>query len=221
MRKLVIGFGLTLTIAACGKTAGPVPNTFLREAGSQVDTGEFGNSTANNALVQTGEREYTIGLANRFAREVPNTVNFEFNKATLDAEARQILDRQADWIRQFPEVRFRVYGHTDLVGPAAYNKRLGLRRANAVVAYLTARGISRSRLEAVASFGETQPLVVTENRERRNRRATTEVSGFVKSNPAVLDGKYAEIVYREYVASAAPVSALTGLDGAGQGNQRQ
>lgn len=52
------------------------------------------------------------------------------------------------------------------------------------------------------SFGEAQPLVVTQGRERRNRRTVTEVTGFVASHPIVMDGKYAEVVYREYVESA-------------------
>lgn len=172
------------------------------EAGSIIDSGDFGNATMNNMLVQTGERDFTIDLARRFEAEVNSTVNFAFNSSVLDAEARATLTRQADWIRQFPEVRFRVFGHTDLVGSNAYNRSLGLRRAQAVVAFLSSQGISRSRLEAVTSFGETQPIIQTENRERRNRRTVTEVSGFVESDPLVLNGKYAAIIFREYVASA-------------------
>ena len=94
-----------------------------------------------------------------------------------------------------------------------WTKSLGLRRANAVVNYLVSQGISRSRLEAVVSFGETQPLIVTEGRERRNRRTVTEVSGFVAGHPQVLEGKYAEIIYREYVNSAAPASNLNSQSG--------
>lgn len=198
MFSKIAALGLTLTLAACGY-----------EAGHEVDMGSFGNATMNNTLVQTGERDYAISLAKRFAEEVPTTINFDFDKAVIDAEAAAILDRQADWIRQFPEVRFRVYGHTDAVGSTAYNKALGLRRARAVVSYLASRGIDRSRLEAVVSYGETQPLIPTPGRERRNRRTVTEVTGFVKSHPAVLDGKYAQIVYREYINSAAPKSGLS------------
>jgi hypothetical protein len=105
-------------------------------------------------------------------------------------------------------VRFRVYGHTDAVGSDSFNKSLGMRRAQAVVAFLTSQGVSRSRLEAVASFGETQPLIVTQGRERRNRRTVTEVSGFVQSHPIIMDGKYAEVVYREYINSAMPTSTI-------------
>ena len=209
MNKLIAGLGVTLMLGACGQTWGPVPNSFLREAGAQTDTGLFGNATMNNTAVMSGEKQYVVSLANRFAEEVPSTITFAFDSARLDANARAVLDRQADWIRQFPEVRFRVYGHTDAVGSAAYNRRLGQRRANAVVAYLSRRGISRSRLEAVVSYGESQPLIVTQGRERRNRRTVTEVSGFLKRHPTVLDGKYAQVVYREYVQSAKPVTDVT------------
>lgn len=203
----------SLALGACTASNDPVYTQFYREAGALVDTGQFGNATANNTLILTGERQYTFDLAQRFATEVGTTVNFAFNSSQLDAGARDVLREQAVWIRQFPEIRFRVYGHTDAVGSAAYNKRLGLARANAVVGFLTSQGISRSRLEAVASFGETQPLIVTQGRERRNRRTVTEVSGFVKSHPTVLDGKYAQIIYRDYVQSAEAPSALTGTTG--------
>ena len=112
-------------------------------------------------------------------------------------------------------MRFKVFGHTDLVGSTSYNRTLGLRRAEAAVLYLTSQGVSRSRLEAVVSFGETQPLIVTEGQERQNRRTVTEVSGFVKSNPMVLNGKYAEIVFREYVGGAQASTTVTAANAGG------
>ncbi|MCY4334846.1 MAG: OmpA family protein [Litoreibacter sp.] len=175
---------------------------FYREAGAQVDEGAFGNPTMTNTLIANGELAAVEGLKRRFEDEVPASVNFDFNSATLDAASQSVLMKQAAWIKQFPEVRFRVYGHTDLVGSDGYNKSLGLRRAQTVVSFLTQQGISRSRLEAVVSFGETQPLVVTEGRERRNRRTVTEVTGFVSGHPSLLDGKYARVIYREHVESA-------------------
>ncbi|AXI41597.1 hypothetical protein C1J02_06280 [Sulfitobacter sp. SK011] len=205
--------GLTAAVATvmgCVPSPDPVYTQFYREAGAIADTGSFGNATLNNRLVMTGERQHTFNLANRFAEDVNSTVTFAFNSAQLDGNAQAVLRQQAGWIRQFPEIRFRVFGHTDAVGSNRYNKVLGLKRANAVVGYLSTLGISRSRLEAVVSFGETQPLVVTQGRERRNRRTVTEVSGFVKGHPTVLDGKYAQIIYRDYIASAVPPTQLTG-----------
>ena len=203
----------SVALAACGPSNDPVYTQFYREAGAIAATGAFGNATANNTLLLPGDRQYSFDLAQRFASEVLTTVNFAFNSSQLDAGAQDALRQQATWIRQFPEVRFRVYGHTDAVGSNAYNKRLGLARARAVVSFLTTQGIDRSRLEAVASFGETQPLIVTDARERRNRRTVTEVTGFVRSHPNVLDGKYAQIVYRDYVESALAPSQLSGIQG--------
>ena len=210
MKTKLTGTALALAlVAGCAPSSDPVYTQFHREAGSLVDTGTFGNATLNNRLVHTGERQYTFDLANRFASEIQSTVTFEFNSAQLDANARNVLRQQAGWIRQFPEIRFKVYGHTDAVGSNRYNKRLGLQRANAVVHYLSTLGINRNRLVAAVSFGETQPLIVSQGRERKNRRTVTEVSGFVKRHPTVIDGKYAQIIYRDYVASAVSTSTLT------------
>jgi outer membrane protein OmpA-like peptidoglycan-associated protein len=211
---LLLSAGLT-ALGACSKETN-IARTFYSEAGSEIETRDFGNATMNNTLIQQGEKSYVIDLTRRFAAEVPNTVNFAFDSAVLDGEAQSALMQQADWIRQFPEVRFRVYGHTDLVGSKSYNQALGLRRAKAVVAFLARQGISTSRLEAVASFGKTQPLVYVQAPERRNRRTVTEVSGFVAKNPLVLNGKYAEIIWREYVNSAQPVHTQEEVSSGGQ-----
>jgi peptidoglycan-associated lipoprotein len=215
---LLIALTSTALVGACGDRQ--VFNSWDQEAGAFLDTGGFGDATANNTEIQAGERDYVISLNQRFSAEVPTMVNFEFNSAVLDEEAQGILRKQADWIRQFPEVRFRVYGHTDLVGSDSYNKALGLRRARAVVSYLVSQGISRSRLEAMVSYGESQPLIVTQDRERRNRRTVTEVSGFLQNNSLVLNGKYAAIIMREYVASATelPANTNTGFTVGSTGN---
>lgn len=174
------------------------------EVGRLSDDGSFGNATMHNTMLQSGEASYTQLLGQRFASEVPTTITFAFNSAQIDPAAQAVLQRQANWIRQFPEVRFRVYGHTDLVGSNAYNKALGLRRAKAVVAFLATQGISPSRLEALVSYGETRPVIPVAQPEERNRRTVTEVSGFVGRHPTVMNGKYAQVIFREYVNSAIP-----------------
>lgn len=194
MRKpLLLAAAVTLALGGCTR------DVLDRQTGTELNIGDFGNATMNNTLVQTGQRDYVVALAGRFSQEVPDTINFAFDSAALDPEARRILAQQAAWIKQFPEVRFRVYGHTDLVGSAAYNHALGMRRARAAVDFLVSQGISRSRLEAVVSFGKTRPIVQTSQPELRNRRTVTEVSGFVRRHPTVLQGKYAEVIFREYV----------------------
>lgn len=213
--KALISTVLASTVlAGCSNVAqDPVYTAFYRESGALIDPGDFGAATMNNVAIMTGEKQYTYDLAQRFASEVLTTVNFAFNSSQLDAGARDTLREQARWIRQFPEVRFKVFGHTDAVGSSGYNKSLGMARARAVVAFLASQGVSTSRLEAVVSYGETQPLIVTEGRERRNRRTVTEVAGFVNNHPSLMDGKYAHVVYREYINSADPESTLSTIDG--------
>lgn len=198
MQKWIVILGISASVAGCS-----------REAGYEIDQGSFGNATLNNIQVANGELTYAQILSQRFAAEVPTQINFAFNSSALDASAQRILLQQADWIKQFPEARFRVFGHTDAVGSTAYNRSLGQRRANAAVAFLTNQGISRDRLEAAVSFGKSRPLIDTPNRDRRNRRTVTEVSGFVDRHPQLLDGKYAEVVYREYITSAETPSTLS------------
>jgi outer membrane protein OmpA-like peptidoglycan-associated protein len=196
-RKIVAATSILALLTGCTETL-----IGYGESGHAPASEGWGGSVQNNADIHSGVKTYVVSLAERFNREVDDTVTFAFNSAQLDSGARATLDRQAHFIRQFPELRFRVYGHTDLVGSAAYNRSLGLRRAQAVVAYLDSRGVSRSRLEAVVSYGETRPVIHTEDRERRTRRTVTEVSGFVADAPLILNGKYAAVLAREYVASA-------------------
>jgi peptidoglycan-associated lipoprotein len=206
---------LAAGIALTGCTANDdIVASFYREAGTTPSAGDFGSSVNQNIAINSGDESYRVSLARRFDAEVQSTVNFAFNSTALDENARAILRQQADFINQFPEVRFSVYGHTDLVGSTAYNRQLGLRRAETVVLYLTSQGVSRSRLEALVSFGETQPLIVTEGREQANRRTVTEVAGFVENHPSVLNGKYAEIIFRDYVLSAGVPATIGGITGA-------
>lgn len=221
VKLLLLSAGI-LALGACSKETNAM-RAFYGEAGSEVETGDFGNATRNNTALQTGSINQLVNMTRKFAADVPNTVNFAFDSAVLDEGARAALVQQANWIKQFPEIRFRVYGHTDLVGSDAYNRGLGLRRAQAAVNFLIGQGISRSRLEAVASYGETQPLVFVQTEERRNRRTVTEVSGFVATSPLLLNGKYAQVIFREYVESATPPHAQAdaapgaGGDGGGSG----
>ncbi len=205
-KKMFLRCGALAILAACS----PINNTMNKgftllnlEAGKNLDEGNFGNPTYNNTLVQAAYRDQNgllADLSHKFEKDVPTMINFDFNSSKLDSDSRKVLMRQAEWIKQFPEIKFRVYGHTDLVGSNAYNKRLGMRRANRVVNFLISQGINEDRLEAVASFGETQPLIVTEGRERKNRRTVTDVIGFALAFVGDdLDGKYAHLVYRTYV----------------------
>ena len=127
----------------------------------------------------SGARQEATQLTPLFQQSVPTTILFDFNQATLDPEARRILDAQAAFIRQYPTIWFSVEGHADRVGAPQYNQALGLKRANTALDYLVTQGVNPTQLEAIVSFGEDKPAVETEARERRNRRVVTSVGGTI------------------------------------------
>jgi outer membrane protein OmpA-like peptidoglycan-associated protein len=95
-------------------------------------------------------------------------INFAFNSAVLPDSALAMIDRIAQLMRESPEVRLRVEGHTDAVGSADYNLSLSERRALSVVEYLVSQGVEASRLMVVGK-GMAEP--VTRNPyEPANRR---------------------------------------------------
>ena len=200
-RPLLIATSIFALLAGCDNFGAKLST--YGEAGRAPDHLRIGNAVDMNAGYHTGD--YVFNVAQRFHETVPDTVTFAFNSAALDENAKTALRRQAHFIRQFPEVRWKVFGHTELVGSDYYNKRLGQRRAEAVVAYLVSLGVSRKRLQAVVSYGESRPVIATQDRERQNRRTVTEVSGFVQNAPLILDGKYAQVIQREYVESATEI----------------
>ncbi|WP_240513996.1 OmpA family protein [Paramylibacter kogurei] len=201
LKKLTISISFLAALGACAPES---RYTTLggRDAGADALHGGFGYATANNVKVMSiSERlEYIKSLTRLFASEAPATINFAFDSAKLDANAQAQLRQQAQWILAHPDITFRVFGHADKVGSNAYNQRLGKRRAQAAVNYLIAQGVDRRKVEAVVSFGETRPLVLTQGRSRENRRTVTEVKGFYNpANDGLLDGKYARGIYRRYV----------------------
>ncbi len=98
-------------------------------------------------------------------------VLFASDSARLGPAADDILSHAVSVLRANPSVSVRVEGHTDSQGGDAYNQALSERRAQAVVDYLIAHGISGDRLGAVG-HGETLPVAPndTANGRARNRR---------------------------------------------------
>jgi peptidoglycan-associated lipoprotein len=84
-------------------------------------------------------------------------VHFEFSKSELREPDRPVLDRFAAVVKEYyPGALVTVEGFTDPAGSAAYNRRLGQRRADAVKEYLaSAGGFETSQLKAV-SYGEAR-----------------------------------------------------------------
>ncbi|MEM7651077.1 MAG: peptidoglycan-associated lipoprotein Pal [Pseudomonadota bacterium] len=108
---------------------------------------------------------------------VGDRVFFGTDRFDLSAEARQVLDSQAAWLQQYPNLSITIEGHADERGTREYNLALGERRANSVRNYLAALGVSASRVNTV-SFGKERPAVpgANDGAWSQNRRSVTKVN---------------------------------------------
>jgi peptidoglycan-associated lipoprotein len=121
------------------------------------------------------------GSVEDFRVNVGERVFFGFDRSDLTPEARQILERQAAWLRRYTGVRVLIAGNCDERGTREYNLALGARRAAAARDYLVSLGVAGTRIETV-SFGKERPLDPRSNEDawRVNRNAHTQiVSGAV------------------------------------------
>jgi outer membrane protein OmpA-like peptidoglycan-associated protein len=84
-------------------------------------------------------------------------IYFDTDKAVLKAESEATLQQVLQLLKAKPALRIAIAGHTDAQASDTYNADLSKRRAQAVMAWLTTRGIVASRLTA-QGFGESQPV---------------------------------------------------------------
>lgn len=112
-----------------------------------------------------------------FLKEVRDAY-FDTDKSDLRQDARDALAHDAEFLRNYPQLKVTIEGHCDERGSTEYNLGLGDRRASAVKQYLVSQGISADRLNTV-SFGKEKPFCTESNEEcwQQNRRGH-----FVKAN---------------------------------------
>jgi outer membrane protein OmpA-like peptidoglycan-associated protein len=84
-------------------------------------------------------------------------VNFETNSAKLTHGSHATLDKVAESLRDSPDVRVEIAGHTDSSGSDSHNLTLSKARAESVRDYLVREGVESSRLVA-KGYGETRPI---------------------------------------------------------------
>jgi peptidoglycan-associated lipoprotein len=155
LRSLSVLAAAVLLLAACKQS----PDTSANTSGATNSTGV----TAPASGVTKGSRE-------DFIQNVGDRVYFDFNRSDIKPEGQTVLQRQAAWLMQYPNVTVTVEGHCDERGTREYNLALGNRRANAAKSALVAAGVPANRVQTV-SYGKDRPVVVgsTEQAWAQNR----------------------------------------------------
>jgi len=116
----------------------------------------------------------TPGSQQDFIVNVGDRVFFESDSSELTPQARDTLDKQAQWLNQYNRYAFTIEGHADERGTREYNIALGARRAQTVQAYLVSRGVPAQRMHTI-SYGKERPVAVCNDIScwSQNRRAVT------------------------------------------------
>ena len=99
-------------------------------------------------------------------------IYFDFDQTDLRADARDILKKNAEWMKNHPAAKVEIEGHCDDLGSAEYNLALGAKRAQVVKEFLLSQGVASERLVTI-SYGKEAPACFehTEECRAKNRRA--------------------------------------------------
>lgn len=107
-----------------------------------------------------------------------DNVFFDLDKATLREESYVELNKLKKYLKDYPNLKIEIHGHTDNQGEEEYNQILSENRAKAVYNYLIQEGIAKERL-SYKGFGESKPIATNDTKEGRqlNRRTEYIITG--------------------------------------------
>lgn len=161
-----------------GNNVGSGKNSALGAVLGGIIGGVAGNVIGNKMDKQAKDIKETLPGAEveRVGDGIKITMNesivtFAFDSSNLTSVAQTNLDKLAKVLVDNPDTNINIYGHTDSKGADDYNMKLSQRRADAVKAYLSGKGITSSRMFAKGE-GESMPVASNDTDEGRakNRR---------------------------------------------------
>jgi len=110
-----------------------------------------------NVRVASGGNMNMIGKKFTESKIVTHGINFDVDKATIKPESMGTLNMIVQVLKDNPDLKFEIDGHTDNSGTAAHNLTLSQQRADAVKIQLVSMGIDASRL-TTKGFGDSKPI---------------------------------------------------------------
>ncbi len=104
-------------------------------------------------------------------------IQFRKNSALLATPSYKVLDEVVSLLKENPELKLTVEGHTSKEGAYEVNKRISEQRANSVKIYLVQKGVPADRIEAIG-YGPDKPLTTSEleSEQAKNRRVELKLS---------------------------------------------
>ncbi len=135
-------------------------------AGNQIGAYMDRQEQALRNVIVESEQTTVVRTENVLTATFQSSMFFDTDSDILKAGAYSEMDRVAGVLRDYPQTRIRVEGHTDSKGSDVYNQALSERRARSVANALIQRGVDPSRIE-VFGYGESQPISSNDAMNRR------------------------------------------------------
>lgn len=158
--KLALALTAALALAACSSN----------KAADGSGAGGVGAVGAGGAGTPGSTQDFIVNVGDR--------VFFDSDSTDLSPTATATLDKQAQWLSQYPRYAVTIEGHADERGTREYNFALGARRAQVARDYLAAKGVNAGRMKTI-SYGKERPVAVCDDIScwSQNRRAVTVLGG--------------------------------------------
>jgi OOP family OmpA-OmpF porin len=102
-------------------------------------------------------------------------VEFDFNKAIIKQGYDKNIDDLVQVMKDYPDLKVVIEGHTDNIGTAEFNKELSQKRADAVKQYMVEKGIDANRITA-KGFGFERPIASNDTEEGRQKNRRVEAA---------------------------------------------
>ena len=163
MRLKILGIIATVVLVAGCETA---PTTKDAASGSGKSALTEAYSSKAPSMQKGSQQDLVVNVGDR--------VFFDYDRYSLQSESRQILEKQAVWLKENGSVKVVIEGHADERGTREYNLALGERRANSVKDYLVALGVADNRVNTI-SYGKERSVAQGSNEAAwtQNRRSVT------------------------------------------------
>lgn len=165
----IVGLAIVLALGGCSSTDGTTDDIYSGyEETVVVDEADLPGEIPEGTSLDM-YRQGTLGEAG--GQGPLDDVYFDFDAYSLSVEARELLDRNVEWLNANPTTRVEIEGHCDSRGTVEYNLGLGARRATAVRDYLVRAGVASDRMSTI-SYGKELPVCREETPDcwARNRR---------------------------------------------------
>ncbi len=176
MKTIVLSSTLIALLALSGCSTKEATIDATAQESSATSGSESGMTTEtvpadNVTVMESGSADTNEMTMSGLERQM-QTVNFDFDKFEIRTDMKPRVDANSDLANgDAQEYMIKLEGNCDEWGSDEYNYALGLRRANAVKAAMTAQGVSADRITMV-SYGESNPVCTDKTKEcwAHNRR---------------------------------------------------